>query len=110
MSYKKTMVGVMELVAQEFEIANRNYPLFHSDHEGESVTREELCEAIQEAKECEHRMDALTMSVFADNSVLAAGLSEDLEKSAVALACEAIQLGAMARKFRESQKARGERK
>lgn len=45
---KHILIEIDRLAEEELERANKIHPLFHSDHEGESVIREE----IEETKAC----------------------------------------------------------
>lgn len=106
MSYKMLKNEVDVLVDRELDRANREYRHFHSDHEGESVIREEWTEAEAEIVFCRQWMDEITRAVFQDDPDSADLNAEELHKQAIYLACEAIQLAAMAKKFQQSRKIR----
>lgn len=97
MSYKKTMKGVDYLVQNELDMAAEdNGEHFASDHEAFSVILEECCESKEELSvilECLHGM---WRSVRQDNKC--GDILTDIERHARRLACEAIQVAAMARK------------
>lgn len=106
MSYKMLKNEVDVLVDRELDRANREYRHFHSDHEGESVIREEWTEAEAEVIFCRQWLDEITRAVFRDDPDSADLNAEELHKQAICLACEAIQLAAMAKKFQKSRKLR----
>lgn len=97
MSYKKTMEGVNYLVQNEFDMAcEDNGNSFHSDHESFSVILEEVAEAKEELQIIIDCMSGLWRSVRQDNK--SGDILTDIERHARRLACEAIQVAAMARK------------
>ena len=97
MSYKKTMEGVKYLVQNEFDMAcEDNGNSFHSDHESFSVILEEVAETKEELQIIIDCMNGLWRSVRQDNKN--GGILTDIERHARRLACEAIQVAAMARK------------
>ena len=101
MSYKMIHETVERLVIEELADASGKWGrIFASKHEGESVIREEVLEAALDMKSCEDCMEELTTAVFEDMNWLADSMSATLEKRAIRLASEAIQVAAMARKFR----------
>ena len=67
MSYKMLKNEVDVLVDRELDRANRENRHFHSDHEGESVIREEWTEAEAEVIFCRQWMDEITRAVFQDD-------------------------------------------
>ena len=98
---------VEKLVQKELESANQRFPMFRSDHEGAAV----LCEEIQEAEyefECiKDRFKDLWESV--KHNLSSEWITETnvvIMNRAVNLACEAIQVAAMAQKFIDSKKER----
>lgn len=95
--YKKTMEGVNYLVQNEFDMAcEDNGNSFHSDHESFSVILEEVAEAKEELQIIIDCMSGLWRSVRQDNK--SGDILTDIERHARRLACEAIQVAAMARK------------
>lgn len=97
MSYKKTMEGVKYLVQNELDMAcEDNGNSFHSDHESFSVILEEVAEAKEELQIIIDCMSGLWRSVRQDNK--SGDILTDIERHARRLACEAIQVAAMARK------------
>lgn len=104
MSFERTLDALQALIKDELRMANEKYgDTFNSDHEGESVIREEVVEAFQEMRDCFKHLAELTDSVFADMHNLATTESEYLEQSASYLAAEAIQIAAMCMKFRRER-------
>ena len=89
---------IIALVGEELEAANAIYPPFHSTHEGYAVILEE----VEEAKDALERVESATKGVwhFTKYDDTEAYLdAASLEKHAIHLAAEAIQVAAMARKF-----------
>lgn len=97
-------VDVKKLVQKELESANRRFPMFRSDHEGAAVIFEEIQEAENELKNVQGYFEALWESV--KQNVDAEWCGESIKIASVNLACEAIQVAAMAQKFIDSQKER----
>ena len=100
---KELRSEVRSLVQIEMERANETFPLFHSDHEGISVIREEYKEAAADGECLQHLVNMLEESVFCDMSLeVRESRAYEAEREAIELACEAIQTAAMLRKFTES--------
>ena len=97
------MNAVMEklpaLVEEELEAANSMHTVFHSMHEGYAVLLEEVEEAHAEQLEAEFQLLQLWKAIKTDNARAAQNWARDVERSAIRLAAEAIQVAAMARKF-----------
>lgn len=97
MSYKKTMEGVKYLVQNELDMAtDDNGEHFNSDHEAFSVILEEVAESKEELAVIIDCMNGLWRSVRQDSKN--GDVLTDIERHARRLACEAIQVAAMARK------------
>ena len=96
---------VEKLVQKELEFANRKFPMFRSDHEGAAVIYEEIEECKQEIENLEIQFEVLWSYVKADNK-MSVSTSVRLKLTAANLACEAIQVSAMAQKFIDSKKER----
>lgn len=88
---------VRELVAAELESANRQFPQFHSPHEGWAVMLEEVEEAESAIESVRVCMEILWKYYIRAND---SGVErvESIKEYAIQLACEAIQIGAMAQK------------
>ena len=95
---------VEKLVQKELESANQKFPMFRSDHEGAAVVCEEMQETENELKNAQEYFKALWESV--KQNVDAEWCAESIKIASVNLACEAIQVAAMAQKFINSQKER----
>jgi hypothetical protein len=91
---------VTEAIENELSAANKAFPGFNSTHEGYAVILEEAQKAEDELRNVARNLQALWVEVKEnagkeDLEVVAAGV----EASAQALAAEAIQTAAMARKL-----------
>ena len=96
---------VEKLVQKELEVANQKFPVFHSDYEGAAVILEEIEEAHSEMLDMELHYKSLWQTVK-ENFINTASYAELIFDDAINLACEAIQVAAMAQKFIDSQKER----
>ena len=96
---------VEKLVQKELESANQKFPMFRSDHEGAAVIVEEIEEAHSEMLDMELNYKSLWQTVK-ENFINTASYAELIFDDAINLACEAIQIAAMAQKFIDSQKER----
>jgi hypothetical protein len=98
MAMKKIKKGVESLALEELELANEQKPLFHSCHEGAAVIYEELEECMEEFERLKDAFEELWACVRKDSN-------DDIryvdlmEICAVDLACEAIQVAAMCKKY-----------
>ncbi len=90
-----------KLVDLELEAANRENPPFHSAHEGYAVILEEVEEAKAELARVENDMVSIWAGVRHDDPDRAYTWARFLENTAMRLAAEALQVAAMARKFRQ---------
>lgn len=89
-----------KLVELELEAANRENPPFHSAHEGYAVILEEVDEAQAELEALLSWVRALWKDIKR-NMGKTRSLIAGIEYRAVRLAAEALQVAAMARKFRQ---------
>ena len=96
---------VEKLVQKELESANRKFPMFRSDHEGAAVIFEEIEETRSEMLDMELNYKSLWQTIK-ENFINTASYAELIFDDAINLACEAIQVAAMAQKFIDSQKER----
>ena len=98
---------VEKLVQKELESANQRFPMFRSDHEGAAVIYEEIQEAEYEFECIKDRFQELWRSVKCNMSPeWNYEINTVIVNRATNLACEAIQVAAMAQKFIASQKER----
>ena len=91
------------LVEEELAAANNIHSFFHSYHEGYAVLKEEVDEAHAEMIDIEAKMTQLWRMVKSDSTRTMIMDAHQIEKHAVQLAAEAIQVAAMARKFRATK-------
>ena len=97
---------VKALVYKELESANERFPAFRSPHEGWAVIREEYEELKAEVHLLKGSMKFLWMGVKKnwysgedDEDRLAERIPPDIRAEAINVACEAIQVAAMAQKY-----------
>ena len=96
---------VEKLVQKELESADQKFPVFHSDYEGAAVILEEIEETRSEMLDMELNYKSLWQTIK-ENFINTASYAELIFDDAINLACEAIQVAAMAQKFIDSQKER----
>ena len=94
---------VKRLVKIELAAANKKFRMFAGPHEGVAVIQEETVEAAQEMDSLRRELNAMWMGVYSNNPQIS---TKGVYDRAVALAVEAIQVVAMARKFDRSQRRR----
>ncbi len=92
---------VKRLVKIELAAANKKFRMFAGPHEGVAVIQEEAVEAAQEMDGLRRELNAMWMGVYSNNPQIS---TKGVYDRAVALAVEAIQVAAMARKFDRSQR------
>lgn len=96
----KAMEKLPQLVLEELAEANKVNPPFHSAHEGYAVILEER----EESAAAFERMDQVLGDIWGyikqDDNAMARNFAIALESYALEVAAEAIQVAAMARKFR----------
>ena len=110
MSYKNIRNHISRLVDIELLLANAANPAFASDHKGYAVLKEEIEEAGTEYKQItDFDLTGLWRAVKSDAQEAAAFKAVNIRKNAIRLACEAVQVAAMAKKFEQSQITRNER-
>ena len=101
------------LVEKELQAANAKFPPFASLHEGYAVMKEEVDECGDAMTLLDSLSNCLWGMIKADAHSFEnlASMAGTIEKDAIHLAAEAIQVAAMARKFLALQDApSGERK
>lgn len=89
------------LVDEELKRANDNFPLFASNHEAYAVILEEYEEAMTEAEDIGVELKSMWVKVKNDENALRC-LGYIMGKAGF-MACEAIQLAAMAKKAIDSE-------
>lgn len=100
MSYKRTMRGVDYLIENELDYAAEKHgSTFASMHEGDSVIREECEEAGLEFNQVDKHYRLMWEFIKENDFRNARRYAEEIASHAERLACEAIQVAAMALKF-----------
>ena len=103
MSYKRTLRGVDYLIENELDFASEEHgATFASMHEGAAVLCEEVDEVALEYRNMAKNYDMLWASVKEDDKKNARKYADDIASFAERLACEAIQVAAMALKFTDT--------
>ena len=92
---------VRELVKVELAAANKQFPQFHSAHEGYAVIQEEVDELKEDMDRINGRITSLRARVRFNNSC--EELVSRIYDDAINAACEAIQVAAMCKKFLEME-------
>lgn len=92
---------VRVLVGKELAAANKQFPQFHSAHEGYAVIQEEVDELKEATDKVIGRMVSLWSRVKYGNDP--ERLLQMISEDAVNAAVEAIQVAAMCRKFLEME-------
>ena len=98
--------AIEQIAAEEYERANKKFPLFHSDHEGLAVIEEEMLETTVEWKMAEGRFNELKISVFGNDEIEAIIDAQNIRDCALHACAELIQVIAMCDKFIESKAKR----
>lgn len=95
---------VEELSEDELKRANKEFPMFHSRHEGLGVISEELYEVEEELELIETHADTLKVSIFRDrDSNYVCKEASELKTEAIRSAAELIQVAAMCQKMIDSE-------
>ena len=102
MSTKIITSDVKEIVAKELALSYEKFPAFNSAHEGYAVMLEEVEELQYEVKNVTQELATYWDCVKRNDAIVNDFILNGIEKYAVNAACEAIQVAAMCRKFRES--------
>lgn len=90
---------VKSLVTEELQRAAKLHgAMLHSAHEAYAVTLEERDEGIKNVAELDKSLDEYWMGITSDSLELQNAALGSIEETAVLVACEYIQVAAMARK------------
>lgn len=92
---------VKRLVKIELAAANKKFRMFAGPHEGAGIIQEEVVEAAKEMNGLRRELNVMWIGVYSNNPQIS---TKGVYDRAVALAVEAIQTAAMARKFERSQR------
>lgn len=103
---KDILIEIDRLAAEELERANKVHPFFNSDHEGESVIREEMEEAIDSMELVGQNYSKLWAAVKSDDKKTTCDCVKWMKFHAKYAAAELIQVVAMCDKFIASQEVR----
>lgn len=97
-----TQEKIQALVGEELAAANALHGPFASAHEGYAVILEEVQEAEDELEAAKLSLDCLWNAIRKDKAAdVQRSCAKPIEKVALRLAGEAVQVAAMARKFME---------
>jgi hypothetical protein len=91
---------IHELIYQELEQATAKFGKFHSAHEGFAILNEEYDEMFEELSRMELLIGELWTNVKNNDFPAMEDHAYSIEKQAVQVIREAIQVAAMARRFR----------
>lgn len=100
---------VEELVVKELNSANEQFPLFASLHEGYAVMLEEVEEVKEALESIDYYKVKLWEAIKQNIQVNALTEAKIIKTLATHLACEAIQVAAMAEKMIVSERKRNEK-
>lgn len=93
------------LLKQELELANKdNGAYFNSVHEAYGVIAEENNEAWDESIDAHAKLDELLSAIRRNDRDGVLIAAKDIERHATLAACEYVQVAAMARKLRDSER------
>lgn len=95
---------VEKLVQKELESANQKFPVFHSGHEGAAA----IIDGLQEIREIMDDTDNMFKGLWrcVRHDLNGEPNAEAIYDNSIEIACEAIQIAAMAQKFIDSKKER----
>ena len=105
---KDILIEIDRLAEKELERANKTHQLFVSDHEGESVIREEIEEALDSMGGIGPAYEDMWNAIRENDGQGAKAGVREIRASAAWTAAELIQVIAMCDKFVKSQEARME--
>lgn len=95
---------VEELTRDELKRANKEFPMFHSRHEGWGVISEEIFEVEEEFEHVDLNASTLKVFIFRDfDSENLCREASNLKEHAIYAAAELIQVAAMCQKMIDSE-------
>ena len=98
---------VIELIEKELKSANEKFPLFASNHEGYAILKEEIEEAKDEVVWVKEKLGCMWELIKKNHDATLE--AEFLKEFAIQGAVELIQVAAMAQKFMDSERIRGDK-
>ena len=93
---------IRRLTGAELVRANKEYPLFASDHEGLAIIEEEVMEAKEDYNLIGLNLGCLKGLIYNDETDVT-DIIDELETAATECACECVQIAAMCRKFKQGR-------
>jgi len=93
---------ICDAIEEEYKRANKKYPMFRSEHEGESVIKEEIEEVKEALQGVDTYYDAMWDAIRNNRKDESVRCASGIETEAMELISEAIQVAAMAEKYVES--------
>lgn len=97
---KKLLEQVQKLADDELKMANEQFPLFASNHEGAAVILEEVEEADDEMDWIDELYQCLWKDVKDDEPENVMERAGEMKVHAIRCACECIQVAAMCEKIK----------
>lgn len=93
--------GVSQMMTDEFLRGIKNHGFFTNAHEAWGVIEEEVIEADREMHHLKGEMEVFKNAVMCDSDTSTKRAAQEIKLKSMLLACEAIQVGAMAQKYLE---------
>ncbi len=87
---------IEKLAREELQRANKKFPLFHSHHESHSVISEEVEECLEDLEIMLDKLNKYWEDIRGNNIDIST--LQEINGHAQLLACEAVQVAAMAQK------------
>lgn len=97
------MNKIIDLCLYELEEANKEFPPFHSAHEGYAVLLEELEETVEAFDRVQYGIERIWSYIKRDDDSYALSLP-DMKVRAYELIAETVQIGAMLTKLEDFAK------
>ena len=90
----------------EIEVVDSNkkfFPIFHSEHEGNAILKEEVEEVADELEEIQDQLKYMWDGIKRNNSTIyTTEIAKRMKTYAINLSAESIQVAAMCQKFIDS--------